>query len=687
MSFQSNLTFQKVKEWTGTSSETGPKKDPSIPKDVSPLVQARLSPTTVDQIKKSSLQIKKEDKPNSSVTKVFGKSLPRPKNSIGGKSLNPSASLHSTHSTKSKKRKKSPRQGPLSLSSKNVDLSQTTPTVQALQNMSKELFIFAAAYQEKLVSLNLEKQVTEKEKGEWESHEHEIAQLAQQLLVEEIGPKWKILRRDMEAIFNPQNLETEEESRLLSRIDFENLGIEQQLTPTSHTKKESLKQTFHGAKKKGEEKHLEATREFFIDYFLELTVENPFLSKSNIRKMNQFSSVDENKTQALVFNYIENLMLFGDTLKLLAANKDLKIGGDHSTLTAAKKYVKTITELKDIKGLPSRQKNQAIAQCCEECGDCIILYAKLLAKRLAKLVEDQDKSQSLSCFFSGSMEDSIGKIIDVSGCKTFAADIRRTILAKYLSISTDNKNIPVPSISKKVRKEGSDEYKQFYHDLLTFFMQNLGIDPTSNKKCFDPLEVLKDKNYDLQMVYNELEAQWNEELNKKGTKTKPEGVFKLLPILRMFNQAILMTPQIGILSIEKLIAERNNQIIRDLPCASSSKNRLPGQRLDRETKSMQIEFKNDKVFLTVKRKGALENPPSSTEIPVDKSKQLFDNCIMEATVEMSGSIKDMTNWDVKTFVEIERPKIENSNPIFSSRFAALMTTLEIMGMSYTVKDV
>src|SRR5207244_3153287 len=140
---------------------------------------------------------------------------------------------------------------------------------------------FASQYQDKLQSLDL-MSAKESNSVEWKNHESEITQHAQQLLIEEIGPQWLVIRQNIDAILNP-SLAEKKETQILSEVNFQNLGIEELLNPHTHKNSKSIfKKSFKG------EKHLEIASKMLQSLVLDLEVSSPFENKANVHKMELF---------------------------------------------------------------------------------------------------------------------------------------------------------------------------------------------------------------------------------------------------------------------------------------------------------------------------------------------------------------------------------------------------------------
>jgi hypothetical protein len=158
-----------------------------------------------------------------------------------------------------------------------------------------------------------------------------------------------------------------------------------------------------------------------------------------------------------------------------------------------------------------------------------------------------------------------------------------------------------------------------------------------------------------------------------------DGVLMLVPMLRAFSQAALLGTHFGMIVIERLSGLNSHKIIHDLATASSSKTRRFGQKLDGDTKKVHFDFNENKICITLWRQGVLEKAPNPNP-------ESFNNCLVDSTVIFKAPIADMNDWHVETFIEIERPKKENSNLVFLQQYASLIATLETMGVTYSVKE-
>ncbi len=224
-----------------------------------------------------------------------------------------------------------------------------------------------------------------------------------------------------------------------------------------------------------------------------------------------------------------------------------------------------------------------------------------------------------------------------------------------------------------------------------FGMANLDAVEIKNIDFYKPL-LMAEGGY-IREGYDAFERIWKKD-EILASAPKMTGYFKLLPVLRAFNQVVLYPMHIGIISANKWMANRTQErLIRDIPSKSFRKDldkEKGNERLDRDIKSISFDFKDDVVTITFWRQGALEkedfnSPPKGMKL--DTSNDMFHQCLIANKIVFTAPISDTQSGNLKASLEIERPSSENSNSLFLERYSSLIANLEIMGFNYTIKDV
>jgi hypothetical protein len=577
MNVRSDLTISAGNSSRKISWESDEKKLPrklSAPKTtvrVNPFFALHTKQTSESKILKEkeggTLRIKDDGFPRiKTVKQVFATT--QNKYSVGGASLptHPSfrspffSSIKETENLDNKvksTRSKTPRT--LSPSTFNPPLPSI---LQTIQDIGEHLANFMKLYQAQLEMLHPTFEARETNNEEWKEHEKEIMQLAQQMLVESLGDEWKTLRQEMDTLLKPiydkEEIEEDEFSNF-SSINLCNLGLEQPLDAADVSNK-SLSQTKKNIKS---EKHLQVAFATLQGLIIDLDVLDSWNHKLNMKKMSQFINLKKleivetkEKGCRVAFTYIKQLILLGELLKQFGSDFN-QIKKDDADAFAplvdyAIRFVKHLDKV--IRKKEADEKKILLDHLCDQFGECIFKYASNLAQRFAIYLKQHE---TLHQCLSDNLAENIQQNC-LTFCTAFAEDLERAIKGKFLVLSSDKEGIEIPQISKAVRQpDDSEEYHQFCIAFLRLLMEHLNIDintlhvevePLSSKESdehsnltnFNPLIKLENANKNkvtitMATIYKELEERWKK-LNQQSHQAELKGVFKLLPILRAFNQ-------------------------------------------------------------------------------------------------------------------------------------------------------
>lgn len=530
-------------------------------------------------------------------------------------------------------------------------------------------------------------------------------ELSQVLFAGVVTEEWVKFRQSMNEFLKLSEREEikegEEDSEFL-KINLHNLGFDKELglqSPEGHSKQRSFGQLKRSFSLKGDKRHLQFAHESMKALILDFNA--PDLWKN--KKMLQFNSkdiiIDQHSQLPIPFNYIEQLFLLGEIIKQFRSDVS---GISHEHLT--KSTIKYVNDFgKELEKKLSKEKKEKLETYYIQYGETLQTYAKLLAKRFSPYLMNVAKNENgyyKECFSEKIKEDIKNRFL--AYCKGFDVDFMRAVKGKFLQLSTDKEDIIPPKITNQTRQEAdSAAFYQFCTDFLRFLMQNLDIH-SEDLVTFDPiadLEARKIKDDTFSVgdsvtkwiggMYNNFEQEWAKK-KSNGSDTPLEGVFKLLPILRVFNQNNILAIHKAILTLQKKleIAELSGHacesITAQFPTAFSKKARSPNALLDREGKKTHIEFVNGKVKITMWRVAALNDISGGAE-KANSSQFIFPNCRVTGNMVMEASVDNMQDWTVKTWVDIERSSNEGMNVAFLRRYSTLLALLECMGMEYNVK--
>lgn len=723
MSYQPIFGFSTDTTYPVTKQEE--KKTPHKSSDnrlsvtVNPLFsKASTSPKSLqkrEEEESPSRVIKKEsssEKPVKTVTQAFGDVHRSSKRSVGGSSLQPilphSKSGHfSVSKTEDKVSQITPRiKESRTLRTPSItthSFSQPLPSsLEDIQTTIHQLNEFTHLFHSKvkLIQQRILQPSNEQTQKQEEEEEDLQTELAFQMLSNGLSDEWIALREELDMLLlgkerTDSNEDMEENSNYRS-ITLHNLGLDHQLDTPSPLVTSSKKSSFNKAsisqakKSLKEEKHLKIAFNFMISLLLDLQLTDPWSQKNNIKVMTQFipgSFKIEQTLPNVAFAYINQLFLLGVILKQGSHNID-KLTKSHNIFAQlpieyAHKFLKAIKEIKELKKLDKEPRKEKLDLYCYQYGSTVTSYAKSLLVSLSDYIEKTEMKFDLRNIYNIGLASQVEKDMIkrmLNYCEGFQADFERAVRGKFLHLTSDKEECKIPKNTRKVRadKTGAHEYLQYCHGFLDFLIQNLDI----QKESVSILELLQETK-SLASVYEELEKKW-QTLKKTDTEAKLDGAFKLLPILRIFNQNNLLAIHKAMYMMQKVVenldpdTKSNIQIATSYPTAETKIDKeKPGHMLDRETKHIEIAFEGNKVSLIVKRLNAL----SYSQITPDKD-YYFGDCPIHTSFIISAPIDDMQQWTVEEqSVKIGQP-VESDNLLFLHRYSLMITILEAMGIEY-----
>jgi hypothetical protein len=518
--------------------------------------------------------------------------------------------------------------------------------------------------------------------------EEEQTSLAYQMLSNGLSEDWTALRKELDALLLDRKKEERDSSDIEENagsrsINLHNLGLDFQFdtesTSSTNSGKTSLTKASLSLAKKSlkEEKHLEIAFKLMVNLILDLQVSDSWSQKDNIKKMLQFipSSFKmdkESPISTIAFNYINQLFFLGEVLKQGTHNFDKLAKGAsplvHFPIDHALKFLKGIREIRDIKHLDKDLRKMKLDLYCHQYGDTIIKYTKALLKSFIDYIDEKEimKAQILYTSSLASQLENRMPQAPLTPFTSFDIDFDRAYKGRYLCLASDQADCKIPKITKKVESKG--KYNQYCSDFLLFLKKNLKIETDSDPiSGFNPFEELETKSFD--KVYLELEEKWKQ-LCDTHSAPKLEGIFKLLPILRIFNQTTLLAIHRAITNMQKITGT-----LDPVPIVNSH----PDHK-DWENKRIEITFKDNKVYLAVKRLNVLCYAPHA----IDVQDRFFDEYFVRSTLVLSASIDNMEKWTLEEqSVVMDRPA-EITDPLILQRYSLMLAILETTGLKYRI---
>lgn len=713
MSLQTNnWGFSPASSSSSLSSSSNDTKKPtqqktsSIPKIILPVVSSNTNakPTSPESRKGTDEKVPRikrmgdNDKQVKSVKELLEKTQQPKLTSIGGSSLpahlpfySKSAVFpsHSRDETQRPPRSAENPKTPRSILPPSV-FTPLPPALQDVQDAADQLQELTQLFQEQLQLLHQIFEGQGKE-AELKVNEKDLVDGAHQMLMGALSEKWATCRAQMDTLLEDECLI--EESGFHS-ISLQSLGLDQQVEFQTGNSKAFI----HNAKKslKGE-KHLQLAFKFLTGLMLDCSVNDPLKNKENLKKMLQFIptkrlEVRDEILSAIAFNYIEQLFLLGELLKQYGTQLYRKVEEEPGYITPliahVRKFLGHLEDIKVIKKLEIKDRQEKLDTWCVQLGECILDYAKSLAQHLQPSLQRNGRGQFYESFFTSEVKEKTKERF-LSFCDGFAMDFIRSIKGKFLHLSTDKEIVP-PQITKNIRQDKNiREFCQFTNDLLQFLMRNLNISEEDLQQ-YNPLVRLQEiaaESKNTETIMDSLYKEFEKAREEQGGSLT--GIFKLLPILRIFNQnnilgihRALRSLQRG-LEIPELSSNAHEPIIAQFTKAESSKTRQAGEILDREEKKTHIEFIQNMVKVTLTRIEALNDLPHGNS-RLRPNQFIFPNCLVRSVIALQAPIQDLNTWTANARVEIEYPSSESLNPAFLRRYSLLLTTLEVMGMEYTV---
>ncbi|WP_068467801.1 DUF4116 domain-containing protein [Candidatus Protochlamydia phocaeensis] len=262
-------------------------------------------------------------------------------------------------------------------------------------------------------------------------------------------------------------------------------------------------------------------------------------------------------------------------------------------------------------------------------------------------------------------------------CLSFKDDLKYAVFGKFLHCANDEgikKELEV--ISHDPEALTDEELTLHFKRLLTFFMENVELDPTT-PACRDILKKLDSSTSivnaldKMEAIYKDLETSLSkqieqekialkkalslseEELNALAWQNVLTSHLKLWPLLKAFNRTILLDIHARIITLNRLLGDQQPLVKHNHELSDST------------TKSIEFIFKDGQVFIRVKRLGYLRN---------------YENCSILSNIFMRASIQDLSQWDVKAWVNISKP--EEADSQFKKDYAKLIEILDIMKIPF-----
>ncbi len=504
-------------------------------------------------------------------------------------------------------------------------------------------------------------------------HEQELSRLALREFTKNpsVREKWIQVRQLMDEILNSEEIPE------APTLTFKDLDLEKYLQWSF----EGSRLSTHSAAKTFREPNQKIVRDFLMNFLLDPDVEQPLRNKSNIKKMDQFStdSISTTPTPTRLFNYLTHLVLMSELLKVFP--QELLSREKEPIFITLQKLIRGLENLKEVKDL-EKQGQSLVKSYCYQTGELLQQYVKLLATVLRDQIQQEEEGKRFREFLYPNLKIKLQSYLK-SPCSTFEADFKRAINAQFLIITSDDTSF-LPELTEQVGKD-KEALEKYSRGLLKFFMHYLKLEDSDQLQ----LLLIFTESPSLTDFYNNLQTY--PKVDDKGNSVEPpvklEVINKLLTIFRAMNQALLLGTHTSILSLEKMITNNqdnlHHKLIREYPTASSNE-LLPHQKLDKETKTLHFHFA-DLLTITVKRVGALDSLPSQPKT-TELSKCFYPTCAITSTTTFTISLPQMESPTAPyTEIEIQRPPytIDLGLP-FLQRYAALITTLETMGINYHI---
>lgn len=384
------------------------------------------------------------------------------------------------------------------------------PTLDKMNEMPTVLKKFAERYQAELTSLEEKKQnaITEERSEEVP----EIVQIFYQLLVEneEFKKQWQEISREMNAILNVPAREMTPSSRETTRpvkINYEQLVNFAKQLEIEIREEDKSKVTVSGLPG-----HLQVATKLFHKLYINLD------NETYLEKMKQFLNSAEEAKHTIIFNYMEQLILVAEILGKYATDHSRVKGkskSKNSPFRLAEDFIDDIKDCKEISKIKLPERREAIYKCCQEFADCVMVLVQEFAQHLTKELVKSRKDLKVNClhFLPNQLNSTLIQVATISSCPSFGADLRRSVLGRYLELKTNNPQIQAPVVGNHINAEDSEEYNQFAFALLDFFAQHVGIDPNNDVQleAFDPWLKLRETK-SLSIVYVEFELAWKKQL-------------------------------------------------------------------------------------------------------------------------------------------------------------------------------